>query len=180
MTRPAALLAALAVLLLASADPSGAATLSGTFKKAVGKRVVVVLPGGTGKTAKVPANGKVSIAGLTLDGASVHLVNADGSYFGPVVLGRSKNGRKAYAAIKGSAKLALGAVTPTAMAFRRSSTSTTMATSSSTTSIAPRAAPRVPQSALRRATAAGRRRCLPAAARARLSRPGSSCSPTSS
>jgi hypothetical protein len=104
----AGLLVVLATL-LALTSVAWAATVSGTIKGAAGQSLVLVQANGRGVKAKLPATGAFRISGARLPGASLHLIKADGSYYGPVVL---KGGaRVAYCTLRGTADLKLGALT---------------------------------------------------------------------
>jgi hypothetical protein len=97
-----------AILLIAAA-PAGAATVSGALKNGKGYRVIAVQPSGVAKKLTITrSSGAFAIKGVKLAYASLHLVRADGTYFGPVVLKAS--GAKAYEAAKGTADLDLGKV----------------------------------------------------------------------
>ncbi len=102
----------LAALLVAvvGAGPAAAAGVSGAVKKARGYQVVVVQADGTAKKATIRTTaGRFAIRGVRIGNATLHLVKADGSYFGPIVL---KAGRAAaYATVKGGGSLKIGTVT---------------------------------------------------------------------
>ena len=101
-------LVALAATLI-SAAPAVASTISGTIKGGKGTTVVVVQSDGKARKSTITAAaGTFKVTGITPAGASIHLVAADGSYWGPIVLGGA--GTKVYETVKGSANLALGAV----------------------------------------------------------------------
>jgi hypothetical protein len=102
------LLLAGAVALVAAA-PAGAATVSGVVKNGTGYQVVAVQANGTAKKATVSqSSGSFTIRGVKLASASLQLVRADGSYFGPIVLKAS--GTRAYEFVKGSGNLKIGTV----------------------------------------------------------------------
>jgi hypothetical protein len=105
----AAVALALAVMLLA-AGSAAAATVSGVLKDGAGYQVVLVQANGrAAKAAITDPSGAFALKGVKLNKASLHLVQADGLYFGPVVVKAS--GAKAYCTIKGAASLRLGAAT---------------------------------------------------------------------
>jgi hypothetical protein len=104
----ATVLLAGAVALIVAA-PAGAATVSGVVKNGAGFQVVAVQANGTARKATISqASGAFTITGVKLASASLQLVRADGSYFGPLVLKAS--GTRAYECIKGSANLRIGTV----------------------------------------------------------------------
>jgi|694.fasta_scaffold58894_4 hypothetical protein len=104
---PLAATALLAVLVAAAS--ASAATLSGTIPGGKGLQIVVVQSSGKGKKATITkGNGSFKLAGVKLAGSSVQLVDDDGTYLGPIVLGGAKT--KVYATIKGAASLSLGTV----------------------------------------------------------------------
>jgi len=107
----AALVPAL-LLATAAATPATAraATVSGVIEQGTGLRVLVVQANGKTRTTTITAmSGAFSVSGAKLRNASLQLVNADGSYFGPVVL--KATATKAYAFVKGARNLKLGKVT---------------------------------------------------------------------
>ncbi|CAB4922131.1 unannotated protein [freshwater metagenome] len=83
------------------AGAAGAATVTGKAPK--GYQVVMLLP--NGKAVKATGGRSFSLRG-TLNKASLHLVKADGSYAGPVLL--AGKGSKVYATISGLSNLKLG------------------------------------------------------------------------
>lgn len=85
------LLPALLILSLAPAAASGA-TVSGKIAGGKGYTVLALAPGGQSSASTAKANGAFSVK-VRKAGSTLQLVRPDGSYFGPVVLGRS--GRKA-------------------------------------------------------------------------------------
>ena len=92
-------LVALAATLISSA-PAVASTISGTIKGGKGTTVVVVQSNGKARKSTITAAaGTFKITGITATGASIHLVAADGSYWGPLVLGGA--GTKVYETVKG-------------------------------------------------------------------------------
>jgi hypothetical protein len=102
----APLMAALAIIPAAAS----AATVSGVVKNGAGHQVLLVQANGTTKKATITApSGAFAIRGVKLGTASLQLVNADGSYCGPVVLKTSAS--KAFIFIRGAASLKLGAIT---------------------------------------------------------------------
>jgi hypothetical protein len=93
-----------------AAAPATAATVSGTLKSGKGYTIVVVQSNGKSKKLKVISpKGTFKVKGVTLKGASLHLISATGQYWGPVVLAGTRT--KVYETIKGSGSLALGTVT---------------------------------------------------------------------
>ena len=104
-----AFVVAAAVLCAGAARPvsAPAATVSGVLKSAVGYKVLLVQANGKARkaTIRTPA-GSFSIRGAKLVGATLQLVEPDGSYFGPVVLRASST--KAFTFIKGPSDLKLG------------------------------------------------------------------------
>ena len=103
----AALLAATAMLLLAGS--ATASTVGGTLRNGRGDSVVLVQANGKAKTVTITkSSGAFVIRGAKLGHATLHLVSADGSYVGPVVL---KAGRlRDYCTIAGAANLRLGTI----------------------------------------------------------------------
>ncbi len=102
-------LPALLLVAAASPAPAAAATVSGTVKGGAGYRILLVQAKGTTRQMTITkASGAFSIPGVKLGNASLQLVNADGSYYGPVVLKATST--KAYAFIKGAGNLKLGTV----------------------------------------------------------------------
>jgi hypothetical protein len=100
-----------AVLLgvVVTAEPAQAGTVSGALKNGKGYQLLLVQANGTSKQVAVKTNaGIFSIRGVKLGNASLQLVKADGSYYGPVLL--KATATKAYPFIKGSANLRLGTV----------------------------------------------------------------------
>ena len=103
-------IAAVLIAALISAGTASAAKVTGTIKGGKGLQVVLLQASGKGaKTTITKANGSFSVSAASLQGASLQIVDDEGSYVGPIVLGGK--GTKVYATIKGSAALALGAVT---------------------------------------------------------------------
>lgn len=100
----------LALLLVATAlipASAAAATVSGVVKNGQGYRLLLVQADGTTKKATITATtGAFSIRGVRLGNASLQLVNAGGSYYGPIVL--KATATKAFVFIKGSANLKIG------------------------------------------------------------------------
>jgi hypothetical protein len=112
--RRAAHAAVVTLLVLAAlfvvAGSASAANVNGTLKAGKGYRVVLVQANGLAKKATITkSSGAFTLRGATLRGATLHLVTADGSYFGPVVLKASRT--KDYCTVKGSTALRLGTVT---------------------------------------------------------------------
>lgn len=111
----AAGLAALAPALLllvaaATSAPADAATVSGVVKNGTGLRVLAVQANGKTKTTTITKkSGAFSISGVKLRNATLQLVNADGSFFGPIVL--KSTATKAYTFIKGARSLKIGRTT---------------------------------------------------------------------
>ncbi|MGI9117354.1 MAG: hypothetical protein ACR2JV_06935 [Gaiellales bacterium] len=103
----AVLVSGLACLIaVATAD---AATLSGTLAGGKGLQIIVVQATGTGKKVRITSgSGRFRVAGVSLGGASVQIVDDAGAYVGPIVLGGAKT--NVYETIKGSGNLALGAI----------------------------------------------------------------------
>ena len=103
------LVAAVLSAALVAAASASAATVSGTITGGKGLQIVVAQANGKGKKLTVTAkSGAFRIAGAKLAGASLHLVDDDGTYLGPIVLGGGKT--KVYETIKGSGSLSLGTV----------------------------------------------------------------------
>jgi hypothetical protein len=86
--------------------PAKAATVSGTVKSGAGYRLLLVQANGKAKRVTIAAAGAFSIRGVRLSSASLQLVDADGSYFGPIVL--KATATCAFVFIKGSADLKIG------------------------------------------------------------------------
>jgi hypothetical protein len=106
----AAFLLALVATLVVLPAVASAATVSGAVKKGAGYQILLVQANGTAKKATIAGkSGAFSIRGVKLANASLQLVNADGSYYGPVVLKTSAS--KAFIFIRGAASLKLGPVT---------------------------------------------------------------------
>ena len=97
-------------LLGAAAAPrsAAAATVSGVLENGADFRVVLLQADGKGKKVAPDASGAFTIAGVKLKNASLHIVYPDGMYYGPVVL--KAKATKAYATIKGTQTLSLGAI----------------------------------------------------------------------
>lgn len=94
---------------LAAVAPALAATVSGSVTNGLAYHVLLVQANGVTKKARLKtASGAFSISCRHLDGASLQLVNADGTYFGPVVLKRTAT--KALIFIKGTTSLKLGSI----------------------------------------------------------------------
>ena len=107
MKRIAVLLSLAAAM--AFAGSATAATVSGTVTGGKGLQVVVVQSNGKGKKVTITAkSGAFKVAGVRTAGASVHLVDDEGAYLGPIVLGGAKT--KVYTSIKGTANLAIGTI----------------------------------------------------------------------
>jgi hypothetical protein len=105
----AAFLLALVATLAVMPSVASAATVSGTVKNGAGYKIMLVRADGTAKKVTITApSGAFSIAGVRLGNASLQLVNADGSYYGPVVLKTTASA--AFIFIKGAADLKLGRV----------------------------------------------------------------------
>ena len=103
----AAFLLALVATLAVMPAVASAATVSGTVKSGAGYKILLVQANGTAKKVTIGAtSGAFSIAGVKLGNASLQLVNADGSYYGPVVLKTTASA--AFIFIKGAANLKLG------------------------------------------------------------------------
>jgi hypothetical protein len=101
------LLALLLTVVAVIPAPAAAATVSGTVKGGAGYRLLLVQANGTAKKVTIRArSGAFSIPGVKLGNASLQLVKADGSYYGPVVLRATATG--AFIFIKGAANLKLG------------------------------------------------------------------------
>ena len=93
--------------LFALAGDAFAATVSGTVKGGRGYRVVLVQADGHARQARITtASGSFRLMTGRLAHATLHLVRADGSYFGPVVLKATH--RKDYCTFKGSKSVKLG------------------------------------------------------------------------
>ena len=102
-----AVLVTAAMLLVA--DGAAASTVSGTLRNAAGGSVVLVQANGKAKTVTLKgSSGAFVIRGVKLGYATLHLVRADGSYFGPVVLKASRV--RDYCTIAGTANLRLGTI----------------------------------------------------------------------
>src|SRR5690242_840878 len=93
----AATLAAL-VLLPASAE---AASVSGTLTKGRGYTIIALSPKGQSATAKVAANGRFKLT-IPARGSTLQLVGPNGTYFGPITLGKVVK-KKASVALSGKA-----------------------------------------------------------------------------
>ena len=102
-TAVAALLAALAVAASASA-----ATVSGTIKGGKGLTVVVLQANGKGTKVRITKSSGAFSASGSLQGATLQLVDDEGTYVGPVLLGGK--GTKTFLTIKGAAALKLGSI----------------------------------------------------------------------
>ncbi len=91
------------------AGTASAATVTGTLRGGSGKHVVLVQANGKARAATPTSHkGAFTLRGVTTAGASLHVVNADGSYLGPVVLRAS--GAHSLQTIKGSGNLRIGAL----------------------------------------------------------------------
>ena len=96
-----------AALCVPAAAP--AASVTGVMSGGIGYKVLLVQANGKARKATITSRtGKFSITGAKLANASLHLVNPDGSYGGPVVLKASAT--RAYVFIKGTASLNLRSV----------------------------------------------------------------------
>ena len=103
------LVAAVLSAVLVAAASASAATVSGTITGGKGLQVVVAQANGKGKKIAITAkSGAFRIVGAKLAGSSLHLVDDDGTYLGPIVLGGGKT--KVYETIKGNGNLSLGTV----------------------------------------------------------------------
>jgi hypothetical protein len=105
------LLVALVTLLtfFALAGDSLAATVSGTLKGGQGYQVVLVQADGRARQATITAtSGSFRLTTGKLARATLHLVAADGSYFGPVVL--KADASRDYCTFKGSSGVKLGSL----------------------------------------------------------------------
>ena len=108
--RIAILAAVILATLAVTAAPAPAATVSGTVRNSKGYRVLLVQANGTVRTARIAASsGAFSILGVSLTNASLQLVKADGSYYGPIVLKATAS--QAFLFIKGAANLRIGVAT---------------------------------------------------------------------
>lgn len=88
---------------------SPAASVTGVMSGGTGYKILLVQANGKARKATITSRaGKFSITGAKLANASLHLVNPDGSYGGPVVLKASTT--RAYVFIKGAASLNLRSV----------------------------------------------------------------------
>ncbi len=95
---------------LALTGSASAATVTGTLKKGKGYQVVLIQANGLAKKATVArASGAFRLSTRKLAHSTLHLVRADGSYFGPVVLKTTP--KRSYCTIAGKANLRLGVVT---------------------------------------------------------------------
>lgn len=93
-----------------TAAPALAATVSGVVKSGKGYQVLLVQANGTTRTAKITkSTGVFSLSGVRLSNASLQLVKADGSFYGPIVLKAAAS--KAFTFIKGTANLRVGTAT---------------------------------------------------------------------
>src|SRR5450830_1613488 len=93
-----------------TAAPALAATVSGGVKSGKGYQVLLVQANGTTRTAKITkSTGVFSLSGVRLSNASLQLVKADGSFYGPIVLKAAAS--KAFTFIKGTANLRVGTAT---------------------------------------------------------------------
>jgi hypothetical protein len=101
----AVLVAAVALVAVA---PAVAATVSGVVKNGKGYQVVAVQADGTAKKATISQLGTFTVKNVKVASATLQLVRADGSFFGPIVL--KANGVKAYEYIRGSGTLRIGTV----------------------------------------------------------------------
>jgi hypothetical protein len=103
--------AALALaMLLGLAGSAMAASVSGRIKGGRGYRVVLVQANGLARKAIITtASGAFRLTTRKLAGATLSLVKADGSFFGPVVLKASP--ARDFCTIKGRADLRLGTLT---------------------------------------------------------------------
>lgn len=101
-----AMLLALAVFFVLTGT-AVATTVSGTLKGGLGYRVVLVQANGLAKKVTITrSSGAFSLTTGKLPRATLHLVKADGSYAGPIVLkaGRTRD----YCTVRGTAALRLG------------------------------------------------------------------------
>ena len=105
-TSIAVLLSGAAVLVFAA--PAVAATVSGTVKNGTGYQVVVVQADGTAKKATISRSGAFTARNVRVASATLQLVRADGSFFGPIVIKAA--GTRAYEFIKGSGAIRIGTV----------------------------------------------------------------------
>lgn len=95
-----------AVLLVADAE-AATSTVSGSLKLGSGYHMVLVQANGRAKTVRIAnSSGAFKLRTTRLAGSTLHLVRANGSYFGPVVL--KAKGSRAYCTIRGRANLRLG------------------------------------------------------------------------
>jgi len=95
------------VMLFVLAGTAVAATVSGTLKGGHGYRVVLVQANGLAKKVTITrASGAFSLKTSRLPRATLHLVRADGSYFGPIVLKASRT--RDYCTFRGTADIRLG------------------------------------------------------------------------
>jgi hypothetical protein len=93
--------------LLALADRSRAATVTGTVKSGKGYQVVLVQADGrAGKAAITGVRGTFRLSAKKLAHSTLHLVRADGSYYGPIVLNATP--KRDYCTVAGRADLRLG------------------------------------------------------------------------
>ena len=108
--RIAILAAVILATLAVTAASAPAATVSGTVRNSKGYRVLLVQANGTVRTARIAASsGAFSILGVSLTNASLQLVKADGSFYGPIVLKATAS--QAFLFIKGAANLRIGVAT---------------------------------------------------------------------
>ncbi|NDC38505.1 MAG: hypothetical protein EBZ48_10690 [Proteobacteria bacterium] len=95
-------LALLLTILIASSAMAQTVTVRGTLKGASGYTLALVNKDGSSKTQKLTAAGNFSFAPMklkSLAGTSLQLIDANGRFFGPVVLG--KKGRKVSTTLSG-------------------------------------------------------------------------------
>ena len=110
VTAMATLLLTLVAILAVIPAAASAATVSGAVKHGAGYQILLVQANGTTKKATIGAGGGAfSIRGVKLGNATLQLVKADGSFYGPVVLKTSA--ARAFIFIKGAANLKLGTAT---------------------------------------------------------------------
>ena len=104
------LLLAVFVATLMAAAPAFAATVSGNVSNGTGYHVLLVQANGVTKKANLMgSSGAFAISGVRLNGASLQIVKADGSYYGPIVL--KAKATKAFIFIKGPTSVKIGSAT---------------------------------------------------------------------
>ena len=105
----AAAVLVLAAVLLIPAPQARAASVTGTLKGGQGYKVVLVQGNGLARKVEITkSSGAFSLSARRLSHATLHLVRADGSYFGPVVLKATL--KQAFCTFAGRADLRLGAI----------------------------------------------------------------------